>query len=304
MNPETSIPRSKNQFWQKAYRYDGSFAGFLCCIGEAVRLNRIPAAILSEEAPLSLFPEQWIETEENRARRVYTALRKRISPQIQEQTALGFLTCCPEKELLLLQFIRMALQDGNTVLRRLTDPTIHTLLKAIQHLQHEAHLLTGFLRFSDSGGVLTSTIDPKNYVLPLLETHFSNRYSAERFLIWDRTHKTALIHFPGMQQILPMDSFTPPPPDRSESEYRLLWKRFYETVAIEGRRNPCCQRTHMPKRYWGNMTEHQPDPVWDSGPQNLTVLQKDFIMEPDSRSHVERKRSPDSGERSMLRAEI
>ena len=38
---------------------------------------------------------------------------------------------------------------------------------------------------------------------------------------------------------------------------RELWKLFFKTIEIEGRHNPRCQMTMMPKRYWGCMTEFQ-----------------------------------------------
>ena len=34
-------------------------------------------------------------------------------------------------------------------------------------------------------------------------------------------------------------------------------RRFYDTIAIRERENPRCRMTHMPKRYWGTMTEFQ-----------------------------------------------
>jgi hypothetical protein len=48
-------------------------------------------------------------------------------------------------------------------------------------------------------------------------------------------------------------------PSERELMFRALWRRFYETIAIEGRRNERCRMSHMPKRYWGNMTEFQED---------------------------------------------
>ena len=41
--------------------------------------------------------------------------------------------------------------------------------------------------------------------------------------------------------------------------YRRLWRRFYDTIAIRERENPRCRMTNMPKRFWGTMTEFQPD---------------------------------------------
>jgi len=48
-------------------------------------------------------------------------------------------------------------------------------------------------------------------------------------------------------------------PGSTERFYRDLWRRFYDTIAIEGRYNPKLRMTHMPKRYWGTMTEFQED---------------------------------------------
>jgi probable DNA metabolism protein len=243
----------------KAYRYDGSFAGFLSCVFEAYLKKEYPSAIFPEDAHGTLFPEKWIETDQEKARRVYLSLRKNISREAREQVRLGFLSCNPEKELLLFRFIRTGLEEGPAVMNRLADASIHELLKAVQQLQNESHQLLQFLRFSDYGGVLIATVEPKNRVLSLMAEHFCSRYSGERFLIWDKTHREALFHSPEKWEILPLLSFTPPPPGREEEEYRRLWKRFYDTVAIESRYNPRCRRSHMPMRYWKHMTEFQPE---------------------------------------------
>ena len=124
-------------------------------------------------------------------------------------------------------------------------------------MRNEAHLLLGFVRFSDYGGILVSVITPKNYVLPILASHFRSRMPRESFLIYDRTHREGVLYRPGRLLFLPMESFTPPPPDQTEAEYRALWHRFYHTVAIGSRENLKCRASHMPKRYWGNMTEFQ-----------------------------------------------
>ena len=52
------------------------------------------------------------------------------------------------------------------------------------------------------------------------------------------------------------------PAGAEELAYRKLWRTFYDTIAIEGRRNPKCRMTNMPKRYWAMMTEFQKD--WDT----------------------------------------
>lgn len=239
-----------------AYRYDGSFEGFLCCVFESYTRRETPALIFSEDEPqYCLYPEKWIETDAEHAERVYTSLSRKISPDACALVETGFLSCLPDRELLLYRLIHMGYQHGAQVVDWLADETVSTLQKAVRAVGNEAHLLTGFLRFSEQNGTLAAVISPKNRVLPLMLEHFSGRFNAETFLIYDKTHRMAHIHQPGRDAIVPLERFTLEQPDETERLFRALWQRFYHTIGIEGRYNPKCRMTHMPKRYWENMTE-------------------------------------------------
>ncbi len=240
------------------YRYDGSFCGLLCCVFESYVKKEIPLDIVSEESPQgSLYPEKWIETIEVRAQRVYRSLGQRIHPEAGRFLKDCFLTCLVSKEILIYRFINLGYRIGGRIFNNLTEETVHILNKAVKHLYHETHLLTGFVRFSDCAGTLVSVIEPKNNVLPLLSGHFCDRYPEERFLIYDKTHRLALVYQPYQAEFLEADGFLPPEPDAREENFRNLWKKFHETIAIEGRYNPKCQRTHLPIRYRDYMTEFQ-----------------------------------------------
>ena len=169
----------------------------------------------------------------------------------------GFLTCLEEKELHLWRFLRLGYQLGPGFTRGLADERVAAVWKAVRHLTGEAHLLKGFTRFSEIDGVLVGEIEPKNRVLPLLRPHFCARYPGECFVLHDRTHREVLLHRPGQWAIVPAEDFRPGAPGEAERQYRRLWRRFYDTIAIEGRYNPRCRMTQMPKRYWGTMTEFQ-----------------------------------------------
>ena len=110
-------------------------------------------------------------------------------------------------------------------------------------------------------------------MLPLLRAHFCARYREDRFLIYDRTHKEALFYAGGKARIRPLEDFQMAPPDEQEANYRLLWKRFYDTIAIKERENPKLRMTHMPKRYWNTMTEFQDEAYFkaQSSPANAAA---------------------------------
>lgn len=243
---------------EMAYTYDGSFAGFLTCVYECYVNKESPACFSTfDDVRITLWPERAVETDEAHAERVYRSLAVRISQEAQRMVRDGFLTCLPEKERHLYAFIRLGYSVGPSVVRHLTDDRVAVLSKALQHLGGEAHLLKGFVRFSQQDGLLIGEIEPKNRVLPLLRPHFCARYSGEKFVLYDRTHREALFYEPRRWAIVPMEEFQVSAPGQAELDYRRLWRRFYDTIAIEGRYNPKCRMTHMPKRYWGTMTEFQ-----------------------------------------------
>lgn len=245
--------------WTRAvYLYDGSFAGFLSCVFDSYLYKEEPAGFCTpEQAQSTLWPERAVETDEAHARRVYRSLGCKLGGAVRQLVARGFLTCLPEKELHLWRFIRLAYETGPDVMRNLADDRVRVLDKAVYQLEHEAHMYKGFVRFSDQGGVLIAQIEPKNRVLTLMQPHFCDRFSGENFLIHDRTHREALLHRPGQCAIVPLDELVLDAPGEEELDYRRLWRRFYDTIAIEGRYNPKCRMTNMPKRYWAMMTEFQ-----------------------------------------------
>lgn len=242
---------------QLVYCYDGSFEGFLCCVFESYAKHEVLTAIVSDEDfEPTLYDTRFIQTDRSHSDRVYRKVFS-ISQDAGRLLRQGFLTCLPQREMHLYQLIRKLLQEGPGFLRTLTDPVLYPILKAIRAMNGEAHLLKGFVRFSDLNGALGSEIEPKNRVLPILRGHFCSRYYNESFFIYDRTHHEVLLYSSGKSIITPLQHFEMAPPDAKEASYRLLWKRFYDTIAIKERENPRCRMTNMPKRYWNTMTEFQ-----------------------------------------------
>mgnify|MGYP000148297015 FL=1 len=183
------------------------------------------------------------------------SIPKKMGMEAQDLLERAFFTCMPEKELRMLEFMRLGYKVGRGVCGRLTEPAVDKITKAVQFLEREAHLYLGFLRFAEYGDVLIAQIEPKNSVLPVIAPHFINRFSGEDFMIFDRTHKLALLYKDGATEFLQAEHIELPPESPEEEKFRAMWRTFYDTVGIEGRRNDLCRRTHMPKRYWNRMTE-------------------------------------------------
>lgn len=245
---------------QCTFVYDGSFAGFLTCVGESFRRKEYPFYFLPPGTEqISLYPLQHVTTDQALAKAVYQALEEKVSENFRRLVTYSFLTCLPQRErhifdVIYLGFLHALPQD-------LTDDRILILTRAIRHLTHEAEQYKGFVRFSDYGGVLVGQITPKNRVLPLLRPHFCQRMPEEAFLLHDKTHREGLFYADHKWKIRPVDHLELDRPDQAELECRALWRSFYQTIAIRERENPKCRMTHLPKRFWGDMTEFQDDPA-------------------------------------------
>lgn len=238
------------------YLYDGSLAGFYCCVYECVYSHQLPCAIWTEvTAQPSMYRQLRIETRKDKAQKVEESIPKKISERAMNLVQTVFLSCLEEKELAILRFLLLGYQVGAGVAYLFGHEDVKPILAAEKHLGGEAHLLKGFVRFSDYEGVLAANISPKNFVLPFLEEHFVTRYPNENFMIYDKTHKAALIYENKSSRIIPLEGIEFPQANEKEELYRALWKRFYNTIAIEARTNPKCRMTLMPKRYWENMLE-------------------------------------------------
>jgi len=240
------------------YVYDGSYQGFLCCVYESVYSGRFPIDIISSgDGPITLYEVRPVVTDEEKAQRVHASIPKKMSREAQSLIETVFLSCLEKKELLMLSFLLRGYREGRRILAKLGDPDVSPLLKAQKHLWGEAHLLKGFIRFADYDGSLAATITPKNFVLPFIADHFTQRFPSENFLIFDKTHKAALVYQNRRREIISVDNIEFPPISEEESQFQALWKQFYNTVSIQARENPRCRMTHMPKRYWENMLEVQ-----------------------------------------------
>ncbi len=246
---------------QISCQYDGTYPGFLSCVFDCYVNKEEPVEFRTpDDTCCSLYPLRTVVTDQEHAKRVYRSFAK-FGAEGQRLAVRAFLTCLPDKELWLWRLIRLGYQLGPKIGQNLTDPVVDKVRKAVWHLEHEAHQYKGFTRFSELDGVLAGEIEPKNRVLPLLRAHFCGRYPQESFVLHDRTHREALFHQPGAGNcaILPVEDFSLGPAGAEELACRKLWRAFYDTIAIEGRYNPKCRMTNMPKRYWAMMTEFQED---------------------------------------------
>jgi len=241
-----------------AYLYDGSFDGLLCCVHESYYQKELPSMIFSHsEVQETLFPVKEIMTDHVPAQKVEHSISHSISNEALRLVRLCYFSNIENRELMILNFLRMGYKIGSPITDMLADDTVRAVTNTARNVQRESHYYKEFLRFSDYNGALVAIIEPKNFVLPMIVDHYCDRFPGEKFLIYDESHKYALVYQNGESLIIPLEHFELPEACEKEDKYRALWKRFYDTIAIESRINPKLRMGNMPKRYWKHLTEFQ-----------------------------------------------
>lgn len=238
------------------YCYDGSFDGLMCCVFDSYTRKEVPSDIVTKENQQLTFNEVHdVITDEAHADRILRSIPKKMGENATDFIKKAFLSDIPNRDMNIVRFMYKGYKYGFRVMYMVADSTVNTLYKAVQGSCHEAHLLMGFVRFSDNNGTLSAVIEPKNKVLPLMAAHFIDRYRNENFLIYDKTNRMALIYSNHNAEIVEDIDFELPDTTEEEEYYRQLWKTFYNTIGIKERCNPLCRMNLMPKRYWGQIVE-------------------------------------------------
>lgn len=235
------------------YLFDGSFDGLMTAVFTAYEYREEPVAILEEND--SLFTEKIITTNELKAARVIKKIFDIAGEEPLYRIKLVYLSDERERGKYIFDYVGLCLKNGKNVNRDVGNDIVDFILKTSRYVSGESHKFKMFTRFSQSGGVWTAKIEPRAKILPMLGSYFIMRFPNEKFLIYDEAHEMAFVFQDGKGEIIPLSGFSEDNISAEEMEYRKLFKLFYDTIEIKPRHNEKCRMTHMPKRFWKNMTE-------------------------------------------------
>ena len=214
-----------------------------------------------EHETMQMFAE-YREAEEAswKAEKTAEAIRRKISQEAYSWIYRASLSREKDRADKIFRFLLRGFQCGSRTVKMLKDPDIYEVFRMNRQVANEAHLLTGFLRFSELPmGMLAAVMGPENRVLSLVADHFSERMSGERWLIFDQKRGSAALHEPGHGFVL-----LPQLPKqwrdylsglKREGQYEELWRIFHSAVSIQERKNQACQNSHLPLRFRSYMTE-------------------------------------------------
>lgn len=199
-------------------------------------------------------PEAW------KAEKVADKIRRVMSEEAYVCLYRAGLHRSPDRADSILKFIRLGLKFGRNTLRMLQNPDVYEIFQMNRYVGNEAHFLVEFVRFEKlSSGLFFGTVGPENDVLEIVAAHFADRFPDMDWMLYDEVHKKAALHAGNgcwiMQEDVTQKDLEGIKRTGTQDIYVDMWKTFFETISIEERRNPRCQRTMLPLRYRKYMTE-------------------------------------------------
>lgn len=255
----------------RIYVCEDRFEGILCGIYDAWASGLGHANVrvqVRRTQTLELFAEYTeVETDPAKAEKVASSVRRKLSEDIYVNLYKTAMSCAPDKADCMYRYLVRAFAAGPGIVQMYQDPAVMRVFEICRNVGNETHLLLQFIRFRQlPGNVLFAETEPKNYQLTLTAPHFADRLPDENWIIYEKNHGQAAVHEGGKGWFLARmgEEEAGRLRDRAgEDGYEDLWQTFFETIAIEERKNPLCQRGHLPLRYRGTMTEFQRE-AWNS----------------------------------------
>ncbi|MCI5056005.1 MAG: TIGR03915 family putative DNA repair protein [Flavobacteriales bacterium] len=246
--------------------YDGTFEGYLTCIFEIYKNRwRTVRFIRSQEHYEFLFHEKKpIQTDSTKSDRVWSGLIKKGSAAIAFKIYKVFLSEAPHVEVILQDYIQYLFKRGPIIDKDYGHSAVVSVAKTVKSVNREKHRMEAFVRFRlTKDNIYFASIVPDFNVIPLIIKHFKNRYSDQKWIIYDLKRKYGIYYDLEKVEHIYLDlpkSFDPVKTqgdffDSSELKFQELWRDYFKSTNIESRRNDKLHVQHVPKRYWKYLSE-------------------------------------------------
>lgn len=250
------------------YLYDGTFEGLLTCIYHHYYTDKAAGIYPREEyQPSLLHGSMEVETEEEKADRVYNAIGNKISGYSLRLIYRAYLSGITGKENVILNYVLFGFHIGPSIGSLHAQPEVHALEDIVRKVGNERERMLQFVRFevmeaAGAGGpqILYAKIEPEHDVITLIAHHFSERFSHDPLIIHDVGRSKAIIAYEHDWYVTDFDGTHLPDGtammmSEDERSYQSLWRTYFDHIAIKERINPRCQKNHMPVKYWKHLTE-------------------------------------------------
>ena len=248
--------------------YDGTFQGLLTSIFDIYERKLSHSEIVKSNSYQPQFntATHLVHTDVVKSKRVWKGLSRKISTSKRDEVYKTFLSELPEMERVIRVFIEHVFANIANIEEDLGHPGVIGVKKIAHQVHREKHRMEAFIRFQRTREDLYfAAIEPDFNVLPLIASHFTDRYADQRWLIYDQRRKYGISYDSERAKLTEVllelereatGEFLPANVcHEDEIEYQKLWKDYFCSVNINARKNNKLHVRHVPTRYWRHLTE-------------------------------------------------
>ena len=244
--------------------------GLLTAVFDAFKLKEQPEQLLMKGDALPLFCDHTyqVTSDEEKARRVWVGLEKRLTHEAMKLISVSWLSELRELNQPLFLYICKVFRQGD-ISRNFADPDVLAVTNIARRVLHEQLRMKQFIRFQKAkDGTYLAVVSPDHNVLPIIIDHFQDRFNDQPWLIYDAKrhygyyydgHADAIHITFENEATVPFDLGNGRlSDDVISSDDQLLqdlWRTYFKAICIKERMNPRKQLKDMPRRYWKYMTE-------------------------------------------------
>lgn len=247
--------------------FDNSFDGFLTLVFETYRLRIVPDVITrTGENQSYLFSSNlFIPTEEEKADRVWKKIIEKTSKENADRIYRVFMSEVPESAKMIYEFIKLMNERPYNIETDFSLAPVLAISKLHLKVAREADRIRMFTRFQKTAeNSYFAAYSPQYNVLPLIIPHFTDRFADQDWIIYDlkrnygfysNSEGTVRISFDNLPVNPVTGQLEEPYHDPDERQFQILWRKYYESITIEHRRNYKLHRQMLPKRFWKYLPE-------------------------------------------------
>lgn len=259
------------------YVFDGTMDGLLTAVFDAFALKEQPEQLLARGDALPLFCDHTyqVSTDEEKARRVWAGLEKKLSREALKLISVSWLSELKELNTPLFQYICKVFRQGD-VSRNFADADVLAVTNIARRVMHEQLRMKQFIRFQKAkDGTYLAVVSPDHNVLPIILDHFQDRFNDQPWLIYDAKRHYGFYYEASPnpskgrgnvirvtfedESAVPFDlrngKMDAEVLSDNDQLFQELWRTYFKAICIKERMNPRKQLNDMPRRYWRYMTE-------------------------------------------------
>lgn len=249
--------------------YDGSFEGLLTAIFEIYEYKWSNTRIRKEGSQIpQLFEEiRTVVTDEAKATRVWKKLLRLFGSTGVRTLWKAWLSELETIEETILEVVQYAIKLQQNVLSDFGNLHVLQLQQAVKSVGREKHRMEAFVRFQlTKDDIYFSIIEPDFNVLPLILSHFRDRYADQRWFIFDSRRSYGIYYDLQTAEfvdfipnsLLSQNRISDEAFSDDEALFQQLWNNYFKSTNIAGRKNTKLHVQHVPKRYWKYLVEKSP----------------------------------------------